>query len=45
MQVLLGVLALVAALFGVNEVLILLVAGVAGIFLYDTPAWLLKKLQ
>lgn len=43
MQVLLGVLALVAALFGVNEVLILLVAGVAGIFLYDTPAWLLKK--
>jgi chromate transporter len=41
--VLLGVLALAAALLGVNEVLILLVAGVAGALVYAPPAWLQKR--
>jgi chromate transporter len=42
-QVLLGVLAFGAALLGVNEVLILLGAGVMGILLYAPPAWLQKR--
>jgi chromate transporter len=42
-QVLLGVLAFGAALLGVNEVLILLGAGVIGIVLYALPAWLQKQ--
>ena len=42
LQVLIGVLAFGAALLGANEVLILLVAGVAGILLYASPAWLKK---
>jgi chromate transporter len=41
-QVLLGALALTAALLGVNEVLILLAAGVAGAVVYAPPAWLQK---
>jgi len=41
--VLLGVLALAAALLGVNEVLILLLAGVAGALVYAPPAWLQKR--
>ena len=42
LQVILGLLALTAALLGVNEVVILLGAGVAGIFLYAPPGWLRK---
>jgi chromate transporter len=41
--ILLGALAFGAALLGVNEVLILLVAGVVGILLYAPPAWLQKR--
>jgi len=40
MQVLLGLLAFLLALLGVNEVLIFLVAGVFGILLYAPPRWL-----
>lgn len=43
LQIILGVLALLAALLGVNEVLILLGAGMAGILLYTTPKWLHKN--
>jgi len=41
--VVVGVVAFVAALLGVNEVLVLLVAGLAGIFLYTPPNWLRWK--
>jgi len=39
-QILLGALAFAAALLGVNEVLILLTAGVIGMLLYAPPIWL-----
>jgi len=42
MQVLLGLLAFLLALLGVNEVLIFLVAGVFGILLYAPPRWLMS---
>jgi chromate transporter len=42
-QILLGGLALAAALFGVNEVLILLVAGILGMLINAPPAWMQKK--
>lgn len=42
-QTLLGVLALLAALLGVNEVLILLISGMAGILIYTPPQWLQKN--
>jgi chromate transporter len=43
LQILIGVLALLAALLGVNEVLILLGAGMAGLILYTSPRWLQKN--
>ena len=43
-QILLGVLAFTTALLGVNEVLILLTAGVIGMLLYAPPTWL-KRLS
>ncbi len=42
-QVVLSVIAFGAALLGVNEVLILLIAGMIGILLYAPPSWLQKK--
>ncbi len=42
LQVILGLLAFGAALLGVNEVVILLGAGMAGILLYAAPTWLRK---
>jgi len=41
-QVLLGVVAMGAALLGVNEVIVLLAAGIAGILFYAPPTWLGK---
>jgi len=43
LQVLLGVLAFGAMLLGVNEILVLLGAGVLGIILYAPPTWLQKQ--
>jgi chromate transporter len=42
-QILLGVLAFGAALLGVNEVIIILAAGLSGILLYSPPAWMKKQ--
>lgn len=39
LQLLLCLLVLLAAFFGVNEAIILLVAGVGGIFLFASPTW------
>jgi chromate transporter len=41
-QVILGVVAMGAALVGVNEVIVLLAAGIAGILFYAPPTWLGK---
>ena len=42
-QISLAVLAFVAALLNVNEVLIILVAGLVGLFLFSPPDWLKKQ--
>jgi len=42
-QVILGVLAFIAALFGVSEVLIIFLAGAAGVLYYATPVWLKRN--
>jgi chromate transporter len=42
-QIFLGIFAFCAALLGVNEVLILLVAGIAGIAFLAPPSWMQKR--
>lgn len=42
-QIALGIVTLAAAMLGVNEVILLLAAGLAGILFYARPAWMNRK--